>query len=271
MQWMWKSGLGLALAMLSWAVAAADIRVDGAVVSVRGTLVTGDAEKFEAALSDAVTMVQIRSPGGLLEEALRMGRAIWARKLDVEVKGMCASACSQLILPAAKEVRLDNGSVVAMHAAGMGAYYAWHKENPEPPPPAGVAEQRVLQALEKLRQDMEDFRQVVGIRQEAWNFMFDLTSLRGVRLQLEDKGAGNYYLSLSSQRPALCGIWLLDEQALKDFGVRAQPWKPAGRLKASIMLMEKYDSFYDGPLLPLERLQNLPHCAALRELGEAHR
>jgi hypothetical protein len=120
---------------------------EGRVLRLVGPLGAGSAERVEAALraSPAVRLVQLDSPGGRVFEAQAIAAGIRRRGLDTYAEGLCASACTMLLLAghdrgAAPQARigfhrpqfagLDDEQVTDSHAllaayreAGLGAAF----------------------------------------------------------------------------------------------------------------------------------------------------
>jgi hypothetical protein len=73
---------------------------EGRVLRLVGPLGEGSAERVEAALraSPAVRLVQLDSPGGRVFEAQAIAAEIRRRGLDTYADGLCASACTMLLL-----------------------------------------------------------------------------------------------------------------------------------------------------------------------------
>lgn len=120
---------------------------EGRVLRLVGPLGAGSADRVEAALraSPSVRLVQLDSPGGRVFEAQAIAAAIRRRGLDTYAEGLCASACTMLLLAghdrgAAPQARigfhrpqfagLDDEQVTDSHAllaayreAGLGAAF----------------------------------------------------------------------------------------------------------------------------------------------------
>jgi hypothetical protein len=78
--------------------AAATFNIEGSKVQLVGTVQTGDAERFlQFMLSSdpGIGELILDSPGGAVEESLRIAAVIEALRLNTEVKyeGLCASSC----------------------------------------------------------------------------------------------------------------------------------------------------------------------------------
>ena len=118
---------------------AADIERVNDVLMYRGSVATGDAERFRAALADRgnialpVRTVQLDSPGGQIPEAGAIASQIRTAGLDTKVgaSGLCASACF-LLFAAGRAKFLDEGARVGVHSA-------WSIFGREPDNTAGTA------------------------------------------------------------------------------------------------------------------------------------
>lgn len=67
-----------------------------------------------------VNKIIINSPGGNELAVLLLAEEIYKRKLDVYVEGVCFSACSHMLLPAANKVYVGQGSLIAFHTNILG-------------------------------------------------------------------------------------------------------------------------------------------------------
>lgn len=91
----------------------------GQVLLMNGPIVAGDAERFAAFLASLVDVpedVVLNSPGGIVDEALAIGRALRSREMDtVILPGMaCVSACPY-ILAGGVERHVSLRGVVGLH------------------------------------------------------------------------------------------------------------------------------------------------------------
>lgn len=78
----------------------AKLSADGRSLLLHGTLGAGSAERVHELLAHApgVRLVRLQSPGGRLFEAEGMAAEIRQRGLDTYVDGLCASACTMVLL-----------------------------------------------------------------------------------------------------------------------------------------------------------------------------
>lgn len=91
----------------------------GTIVVMNGSIDVGDAERADAyfaSLSDLPDAVAINSPGGIVDEALAVGRILRARKLNTLIlPGMaCLSSCPY-VLAGGSERRVSLTGAVGLH------------------------------------------------------------------------------------------------------------------------------------------------------------
>lgn len=91
----------------------------GPLLMMNGAIEAGDAERFEAYLSnlpDVPEAIAINSPGGNVDEALAVGRAIRAGEFDTRILPgtACLSSCPYM-LAAGVERRVSLGGAVGLH------------------------------------------------------------------------------------------------------------------------------------------------------------
>jgi hypothetical protein len=64
--------------------------------------------------------IRLQSPGGDESIALDAGSLIAENRMRVTVTGVCASSCSQFLLPFAESITIEPQAVIAMHANSFG-------------------------------------------------------------------------------------------------------------------------------------------------------
>lgn len=83
-----------------------------------GKIIEGSAEKLHRQLEmRRVEKVSFNSIGGDAKEAMEMGREIHKRKMDVEVRNVCASACANYIFPAGKNKFITQNAYLLWHGS----------------------------------------------------------------------------------------------------------------------------------------------------------
>ncbi|MFN3824530.1 MAG: hypothetical protein ACK4RN_11160 [Pseudorhodobacter sp.] len=96
----------------------------GDVLTVTGGIDEGDARRFVDTLTaeSGITTIRLNSPGGAVEEALQIGRALRAGRLDavLEAGDICLSACPY-ILAGGVNRRVDAEAQVGLHQQYFGA------------------------------------------------------------------------------------------------------------------------------------------------------
>jgi hypothetical protein len=255
----WTGPLWLACLLWTTASPAADLVRDGDAIELRGSIVAGDGQRFGALLTAEVKTLRVQSAGGDLREALAMARGVLAQQLAIEIDGLCASACAQLLLPAASAVRVADGSVVALHAAADGAVRAARAEGALPAE-ADDWTRAAWQQLLDLQADIDGFLRAAGASESALAFMQALTSTSNMSVgSMSGTGQGaDRQLVISGRTDPLCRVWLLSPAALRDLGVRAADWEMPTRVSAGYALGERADQIYDGmpaAIVPADREQ----------------
>jgi hypothetical protein len=105
------------LSSVAWPGHAATIEVSRQVVTIDGEIDTGDVEEFQSktsSLNDATVL--LRSRGGRLVPALRIGEAIRSKGYSTYVNEYCASACA-LIWLAGQPRYMSPTAQIGFHAA----------------------------------------------------------------------------------------------------------------------------------------------------------
>ena len=90
-------------------------RIDARTLHLEGEIANGDAAQLEKLYAPGTALLKVHSPGGNSEEAMRMGRFIHARKLDLEIDRGCASSCANYLFPAARRKIIPAGAVLGYH------------------------------------------------------------------------------------------------------------------------------------------------------------
>ena len=156
---------------------AAQYRVENTTLYFEGELIISD---VRAAIESApsVRRLVISSPGGDVLAGILFANWVHERKLDIEVKEICASSCANYVLPAGQQKLITDGALLIWHG---GAYQTnffdfvksfeqalWRKETEQPWP----GDARILQAASryqsaKFLQAMEDaFFERIGVNKE---------------------------------------------------------------------------------------------------------
>lgn len=77
--------------------------------------------------SDApINVLVVNTRGGHEPSTLLLAKAVAAHSTRIIVDGACVSACAHLLLPAASEVSIQNGSLVALHTNVFGWLLEMH-------------------------------------------------------------------------------------------------------------------------------------------------
>jgi hypothetical protein len=94
MRWVVLAALLVNIIWPTWPGQAADIRVNGPVVTIDGDIVAGDFETFQAktASLDKAAVI-LRGAGGLIFEAIDIGERIKEKGYSTYVDENCTSSC----------------------------------------------------------------------------------------------------------------------------------------------------------------------------------
>ncbi len=109
-------------ALLIWGLAAcvpagADPDPDPNFAYISGPVDQDMFDPVARAMSEGKTM-RFASPGGSVASGLAISRIIAPRDIDIEIEGICLSACASLIMPSADHVTFINNPVIAFHGGG---------------------------------------------------------------------------------------------------------------------------------------------------------
>lgn len=97
----------------------------GESIIFSGRITPESAEKFRRKLEAApqAKRLLITSPGGDAAAGMAIGRLVFERRLDVEVKRYCMSACANYVFTAGRIKHLAPGAVVAWHRSVASVVY----------------------------------------------------------------------------------------------------------------------------------------------------
>jgi hypothetical protein len=239
------------------------IRHEG-TLSVRGEMLPGDGARALALLDDSVRRVAVDSLGGDFDAWLDLAEAVRARGLAVAVRGACASACAQFLLPAAAALEIAPGSAVALHAAAHGGWReALARGRLDAPAFAGARA-----AVAPLQARIDAHARATGLDPAALDFLYALTSMRDVRAVAEPIGPTQTAVHLQGRHPPRCTGWLADGPALRALGVRTAPDYPMpADAEAAARLNVPPGSLYRGLPLPPAALARSRTCADVNRQG----
>ncbi len=89
------------------------------VLRAEGEIIAGDANRLQAQLQESPPSTEtllITSPGGSVQEAIKIAEIVQENSFSVVVIGECASACAMIIFPAGKYSILTSGSLLGIHS-----------------------------------------------------------------------------------------------------------------------------------------------------------
>jgi len=88
----------------------------GEELQIKGGIIVGMYAELLRHLADGrVQIIAVDSPGGDVHEAMKIGRLVHDRALDLKVVGVCASSCANYLFPAARKKFIEPGARVVWH------------------------------------------------------------------------------------------------------------------------------------------------------------
>jgi hypothetical protein len=222
-------------------------------------LEVGDGARLAAALTPAVQLLRVQSPGGDLQSALDIAELLQSRALPLSVDGLCAAECAQFLLPAAAGLSISDDSVIALASGPHGSYLTALREGKLEAPEF----QTFRQSMDTLQARVVRHTQTYQQDAAALDFMLRLTSPAAMKGTLEPGEGGRPALTLNGARSPLCAAWVLDADTLPLLGVHTSRWEPPNLLQAALRLRESPTALYRGPVLSLAQLQVASRCSAL--------
>lgn len=131
-----------------------------------GKIIEGSAENLHRQLEmRRVEKVSFNSIGGDVKEAMAMGLDIHKRKIDVEVRNLCASACANYIFPAGKGKFLSQNAYLLWH----GSLHSPASEIIDTGSGQSVEQLMATDAFAELKQQEAQFYQKIGVNGDvAW-------------------------------------------------------------------------------------------------------
>lgn len=120
-----------------------------------GSITRSSAKIFATQVaSNEITTLVIKSSGGDVEAAMDMAELIAQKEMDIEVHGICASACANYLFPAARRKIITQGAVVLWHGNAAHLTYL-DKIKPD-----RSTEQHKLAALRTAKREAEFFKRI---------------------------------------------------------------------------------------------------------------
>lgn len=96
--------------------AAQSVSVDGSAIEFEGPISLVQANlAIKSIGAGNLKIIRINSRGGDIVAAMRLGKAIKAAGMDVEVRRYCNSACANYIFPAGRRKMINDGAIVLWH------------------------------------------------------------------------------------------------------------------------------------------------------------
>ncbi|QUG74375.1 hypothetical protein GKQ23_04875 [Erwinia sp. E602] len=142
-----------------------EISVRNGTLYYDGKIISGSAEKVINQLKmRRVEKISLNSIGGDVVEAMKLGREIHKRGVDVEVRNVCASACASYLFPAGKNKYIGQNSYLLWHGSLHSPASEIAMENSED----GMTAQKFVTQPEfiALAQQESQFYQTIGVSEK---------------------------------------------------------------------------------------------------------
>lgn len=133
-----------------------------------GKIIAGSAAALQRQLDmRRVEKISFNSIGGDVSEAMAMGRDIHKRKMDIEVRNVCASACANYLFPAGRNKFITQNTYLLWHGSlhSPAAEIALESASP------GQTKEALLNTAEfkALKEQEAQFYQLIGVSSRlAW-------------------------------------------------------------------------------------------------------
>lgn len=142
-----------------------EISVRNGTLYYDGKIIPGSAERVINQLKmRRVEKISLNSIGGDVGEAMKLGREIHKRGVDVEVRNVCASACANYLFPAGKNKYIGQNSYLLWHGSLHSPAGEFAVENSA----SGMTSEALVAQPEfiALAQQEQAFYQAIGVSEK---------------------------------------------------------------------------------------------------------
>lgn len=133
-----------------------------------------------------IEMLRITSPGGDVPSGIELGYFIKDNNLNVEVDKLCFSACANYVIPAAKTVVINEGSLIGWHGGPRQSDDLWYASAPS------SDKEELITFISRLREKEEAFFEYINVDPDIT--VYGQTSSKKCQLTKETHG---WYYSIS--------------------------------------------------------------------------
>ncbi len=116
------------------------VRTDNATVTFRGSIETGELEKFKAVFDEEVKTLIVTSAGGAVHDAIEIAETLEQHDIKIVVRIWCLSSCANYLFTSAKTRVIEKG-IVGFHGSAN----------------ACLAEDLAEENLDKLREKYRNY------------------------------------------------------------------------------------------------------------------
>lgn len=143
-------------------------RVSQNTISLSGPIAAEEYRKFQAIFRPSDKTLIVNSQGGNVEAGVKIGNTIFENKMDIVVRGMCASSCANYLFTAGKRKMIENG-FVGFHGnwkAWVGTDDYWDEIINNTP--SGPRRREKVNYINKVVKDETEFLLKVGVSQDLF-------------------------------------------------------------------------------------------------------
>lgn len=158
-------------------------RLDEKTLAFRGPILPGSYEEMKDMLDAQVRTLVVTSVGGEVEPAIRMGKLIWERKLNVVVQHYCLSSCANYLFLAGYKKIIKEG-IVGFHGnitysiLQAGGPQAKAKEEAQKYGLSKEQQESFEKMIRKVMEMEQEFLDMIGVPQDFFSFTASILAER---------------------------------------------------------------------------------------------
>lgn len=127
-----------------------------------------------------IEKIRITSPGGDVPSGIELGYFVKENNLEVEVDTLCFSACANYVIPAARRVLINDGSLIGWHGGPRQSDEIWKAMAPS------SDKDDLMKFVARLREKEEAFFEYINVDPDIT--VYGLTSSKECQLTKEIQG-----------------------------------------------------------------------------------
>ncbi len=186
---------GLAALLFCCAAQAADIKIEGTVITLSGDIVPGDANNLLEAIEEAERArvsnltLSLNSNGGSFQEGLKMSKRLGKHTVRTVVKSgsVCRSACALVFLGGSQGVEAENEPDRMLEIGAQLGFHAPYLNKSTVTVEIGDLTQKLFEESKILNDHFNDIKIPVSIQKslltnDAQHSLYDATSMEAIEL-----------------------------------------------------------------------------------------